>query len=188
MHLFWSIKMTQSEPRSFAWTTWRTRSLLPSLAPCAHLPPPGVQMNLCVSLSSLISHIGWDSEFIWQWSRSPDSSQLERDWGLGVQVKYWRNTHLGSRHWEGLCWKILRNSYPLNSWAETIWPANPEVFIIWTFTGKSLLMAIVGSYPVISLFLVILFLEKLFPFYWSMCMHERSVASVVSESLWLYGL
>ncbi|KAI4562286.1 hypothetical protein MJT46_011248 [Ovis ammon polii x Ovis aries] len=46
---------TQSKLPSFHWTPRETGALVPAAAPCAHLPPGGVQMNLGFNLQILIS-------------------------------------------------------------------------------------------------------------------------------------
>ena len=48
---------TQSKLPSFHWTPRGTGALVPAAAPCAHLPPGGVQMNLGKSLLVLESAV-----------------------------------------------------------------------------------------------------------------------------------
>ena len=43
-------EVTQSGLSSFNWTPQGTGALVPAAAPCAHLPPRGVQTNLVKSL------------------------------------------------------------------------------------------------------------------------------------------
>ena len=69
-------KVTQSGLPSFDWTTQGTGALVPAVAPCAHLPPRGVQMNLVKSLLVLTFPILVEIlSFIWWWSRLPAPSQ-----------------------------------------------------------------------------------------------------------------
>ena len=42
-------EVTQSGPPSFDWTPWGTGTLVPAVAPCAHLPSWGVQTSLGLS-------------------------------------------------------------------------------------------------------------------------------------------
>ena len=56
----------QSGPPSCDWTPQETGALVPAVAPCAHLPPQGVQMNLGKSLLVLESPVLLRLSFIWQ--------------------------------------------------------------------------------------------------------------------------
>ena len=53
--------------------------------------------------------------FIWRWRQLPVPSHQERLWVGGAWVKHPGHTHSWSTHWEGLSWKIQRNSHPVKS-------------------------------------------------------------------------
>ena len=59
----------------FDWTPRGTRALVPAVAPCTHLDPQGVQMNLGKSLLILDFPVLIEIlSFIWWWSRLPTPS------------------------------------------------------------------------------------------------------------------
>ena len=66
-----------------------------------------------VSPGSWISHIGWDSEFYLEVGQVICPLLVGKILGgCGGWVKHLGHTHIWSRHWVGLSWKILRNSHP----------------------------------------------------------------------------
>ena len=67
--------VTQSGLPSFDWTPGGTGAVVLAAAPCAHLPPRGVQTNSGKSLLALKSLVLVEIlSFIWLWSRLPDPS------------------------------------------------------------------------------------------------------------------
>ena len=131
-------KATQIGLLSFAWTPQGTGDLVPAVAPCAHLPPWGVQTNLGKSLLVLKSPILFEIlSFIWRWSRLPAPLPVGRILGQGPSETFHPGyTHSWSRHWVGLGWKILRNSHPVKRyWVGAGWKMPGELPTQWKGIG-----------------------------------------------------
>ena len=79
----------------FDWTPQGTRAVVPAMAPCTHLDPQGVQMNLGKSLLVLESPMLVEIlSFIWWWSRLPSRKDTGVEW---TQVKHLGHSHSWSR-------------------------------------------------------------------------------------------
>ena len=121
---------TQSGLSYFDWTPGGTETMVPAVAPCAPICLLGEWKWIWVSLSWFLNFPYWLRFWILFGSGAGYLSPPSRK-DMGGGMKHPGHTHFWSKHWVGLSWKILRNSYPdkrhwIGDWLKgTRWITHP---------------------------------------------------------------